>query len=1379
MRLSIGMGVAALFAGGVAWFTGAMPGERARGEWTALDAAEEMLKQLDVAPGTESDRTVRVITLRNGDAAEIAKSLADIFETDDGTETPPVIKVNVASNSLLVRANAKQHTMLETIVSRLDSAALASSRSLKSVPLDPSKGNAEEIARLLRKMMEQANGEVEVITIDELLRRYDSQPDGGKDAPKSAPKPAGNSQSSAAPFDTTTAPARAFSSGWPPALPARLAFLALAFAQAAPVDAGAQADGKSGAKDEAKDGVTVAVDKDSNSLLLLGSPREIERAMKLIEQASKTLPGEASRVRSIKLPASADPAKIASVVNGAIARITPAGGQAGDLAKRVAVVADEETRSLIVVAGDRDFEAVGQLIAALARGQQAEQVVVKSFVLRNTGADRVAEALRSIITQGGGVKLRALAVTLAQDGGMGDTAVFDPTTVRVFAEKGANAVTVVGTPEAVAFADRFVAFADRADRSPVPELRLVPMKHAKASDVVKSLQTAILARSRALSAQGIVASVPEFSADDRTNMVVIAGGGEMSAEIERLLGVLDAPSPIAGAALETVAIMNGKPSEALATIEKVVFGANPSLRDHAQLVADDGAGVLLLRADASARDEIAKVIAELDRSAAKQFPIRQVKLERADAQRVATALQKLFDDRAAMAVGGRARPSQRAVSIVADVRSASLFVTASDADFAEIGELVKGFDAPETAKSLDFKVVALKHARAGDISASLEQLLAAMGAGGPDDMVSVRGDEKRNSVIIAGRGDRFAFANEFIAAIDVAPAEGDLRTVRIYEVRNGDIDQIAGLVRDTIGERQVRPWETQSSAAGSRVIPVSKSRKLVVRATDAQHAEIKTLLDSLEKTLVQEGRQSAVIPIQFAPPSELSATLKQFLDERAAAASGGASSATLVPSASGGALLVAGTADEISTIRDLVSRLDQPQSGGDRRSEIVVLRKAQAAEVAKLVGEQFRGRSGGQGVTISPDVRTNSIIVSAPPVQFEQVRALIDRLDAPSSADETIIRTFALKNAKAEDAVKLMTGALQLDSKGRTQGVAIRMDPGRPPVQVNARILADARSNSLVVTATPESYPVIEKLLSQLEESPAKAAVEFRLIPLQFAAAEEVATTLSKLAAGKEAGTGTEGPRIEADTVENRLVVAATAEQFKTIQDVVKAIDVRSERRRVTEFVPVLKGKARGIQEALSYFYGAGALDADTQTKQAVRIIADEATNSLVISADQGEWAGIRKLLEKLDTEQYDGSRQLRVVPLKHADARSVAKAINDAFEDTRPKPPQAAPRAPGQDPSFVVQQIKPEEYVSASADEFSNNLVIAASPSNMRKIDAIIAQLDLPDFGQLPPPRLIAVRYGNPEQLARSIERVYATGRDAGRARGLRIIGDATDDPA
>ena len=125
-----------------------------------------MLEQLDVAPGKETDRTVRVLSLRNADAAEIAKSLVDLFETDDGTETPPVVRVNVASNSLLVRATEKQFSTIEGIVSKLDGASIATSRTLRSVPLDPTKGDAEEMARLLRRLMENSDGDVVCTQID-------------------------------------------------------------------------------------------------------------------------------------------------------------------------------------------------------------------------------------------------------------------------------------------------------------------------------------------------------------------------------------------------------------------------------------------------------------------------------------------------------------------------------------------------------------------------------------------------------------------------------------------------------------------------------------------------------------------------------------------------------------------------------------------------------------------------------------------------------------------------------------------------------------------------------------------------------------------------------------------------------------------------------------------------------------------------------------------------------------------------------------------------------------------------------------------------------------------------------------------------------------
>lgn len=1362
---------------------------------SALDAAEEMLQQLDVAPGRESDRVVRVLTLRNADAAEIAKSLVDLFETDDGTETPPVIRPNAASNSLLVRATEKQFATIEGIVSKLDGATIAGARTLRSVPLDPSKGDAEDMARLLRRLMESSDGDVEVISVEELLKRYDSE---GSTNPTNTTKPTGSTQgeaprggqSRAEPFGSFDgfgidgAMSPSIVPAWPPALPARLAFISAVFAQvpSTAVPPSEQApDPVPGSKvaEDAQDeqGVTVAVDRDTNSLVLLGSQREIERALKLVEQASKALPGEGSRVRAIKLPASSDPTSLASVVTGAIARMTPAGGAPGDLAKRIAIVPDPETRSLLVVATDRDFEAVGQLVATLARSQQTETVVVKSYVLRNAGADRVAEALRAVTGPAGGARLRSLAVTLAGDipgFATGEEVSFDPSRMRVLTEKGSNAITVVGSADAIAFADRFIAFTDREERAIAPEMRLRPLKHARAKELATTLTQIFAARGRTLSQQGIVVATPDFAADDRTNTLVISGAAEFSGEVERIVASLDEPGAGARAPLETIALAFARPSEVASNIAKLVVGDDSARRDRTQVVADDAAGVLLVRADSEVLEEIRALVREVDRAGSRQFPIRQIRLERADATRVAQALQKLFDDRAQLAGTARGR-AQRSVSVVGDPRSSTLFVTAGDGDYAEIEELVKGFDAPEVAAGYEFKVHSLRHARAGELARTIEQMLAETGEATAEDAATVRADEKRNALIVIGRGDRFALVGEIVATLDVAPAEGEARTVRTYEAKSGDIEQVAALVRDTLGERPQRPWEAQGAAAGSRVIPVVKARQLVVRATDAQHAEVKSLLDALEKTLVADNRETAVIPVEFAPPSELALTLRQFLDDRAAGAAGGSTSATIVPSASGGALLVAGSADEVATVRDLVTRLDQPQSGGERRSDIVVLRKGQAADIARLVSEQFRSRAASGGVQVTPDVRTNSVLVSAPAAQFEQVRALIDRLDAPSSAEETVIRTFPLQNAKAEEAVKVLTQSLQLDVKGRTQGIAVKVDESSPAVQVNARIVADRRSNALVVTASAESLGVIEKLLAQLEEAPARAEREYRIVPLKAANASEVAFTLARLV-GDDAAAGAgasadEKPRIEADLAENRLIVAATPEQFERIAEVIAAIDVPPVSKRVTEFIALKAAKASGVQEALGYFYGRGALDTDSPSKKSVRIVGDEGTNSLVISAEESEWPAIRELVAKLDNEQYDGSRQLRVVALRHADARSVAAAINDAFKPV-PIVPPPAPR--GEQPQPIVVQQKPDEQVSASADEFSNNLVVAASPANMRKIDAIITQLDQPDFAQLPPPRLIEVRYGNPEQLARAIERVYGPGRAAGRDRGLRIVGDA-----
>ncbi|MCA9296942.1 MAG: hypothetical protein KC983_10495, partial [Phycisphaerales bacterium] len=201
-------------------------------------------------------------------------------------------------------------------------------------------------------------------------------------------------------------------------------------------------------------------------------------------------------------------------------------------------------------------------------------------------------------------------------------------------------------------------------------------------------------------------------------------------------------------------------------------------------------------------------------------------------------------------------------------------------------------------------------------------------------------------------------------------------------------------------------------------------------------------------------------------------------------------------------------------------------------------------------------------------------------------------------------------------------------------------------------------------------------------------------------------------------------------------------------------------------------------------FYGPAAFEADTPGKWNVRIVADPATNSLVISAAEGEWEGIRALLAKLDSEEYDSSLQLRVLPLRYADAGSVARAINDAFQGTIERNNRndgrnnARPSGNDNDRRDIQMPtvlVEAEEWVRASAEPMTNSVVVSASRQNIRKIEQIVTQLDVADFASLPAPRLIPVLGADPVQLAESLRRLYEQ-QNEGRARsgrGLRIVGD------
>ncbi len=1324
---------------------------------SSLNVAEQMVTQLDQAPAQGQSRSVRVLTVENADAAELAKSLEDVFRDAGGSDVPPTVRVNASSNALIVRASDAQYATIEEVVRKLDRATVATNRQMKTIAIDPTKANAAEIARMLERLLQQRDGSaVEVVPVEELLKKY-----GGKDAPKK----------------TSSRP-----------MPLTGAIVAMAFAAVDPPPAPPSAP--PAAPPAAQEpGVTIAVDEKTNSLIILGSPKSIERVRLLAEQAQRELPAEASTIRAITLPEGMDLDRIRGLVEQTLSKMTPAGGKPGDLAKRVAILSDPASRALIVAASDQDFDVIGQLIATFAKSGTPDRVVVKSYRLQNVSAERAARGLRELLQPSGrDNRLKELSVTL-DAGGKALDASFDPSQVRAIPDASSNAILVIAPSEALAFLDRFIELADQTPVAQATAVRIFPLRHAKAAELQTTLGGVFAARARGVSAQGAPA---EFGVESRTNTLVVTAPAETLREVESLVAKLDQPSERDRRPLQILDLAAAEPKTAAELLTKTVIGDDQARRESTLILPDEGSGTLLVRADDATLAEIRTVLKEIDRSATSEFKVRSIVLERADAGAVAQAIQRFYDDRAKIATGNRQRrDNARRISIIGDSRAATLLVAASDGDFEEIKQLVTQFDTAKAAQSLEFRIYPLEHARADEIAGTVQSLIGQLtwtesmrggtqwGTRGQNAAVAVRAEARMNSLIVTGRGDSFALVDQLVAELDRPAKEGQRTTVRAYPVRIGELDAIAGLLKDALGVRDQR-FGGDEGASRIRIVPVTSARTIVVSASEASQKEVATLLAGLEQSMSGPSQTTKVIPVEYASASEIASTLKQFLADRRGTAKG--AMPTIMPSSN--ALVISATEEDLATIRDLLTKLDQPTTAGDRSVEILSLERGQAVEIARMIGEQFGKRGGaGSGVIVTPDARTNSLVVNAPSAQLEQVKALVAKLDGPTDAAETVIRTYALKGAKAEDVSRILGQTLQLDSKGRTSGISLKPDENSPPVQVVARIAPDRRSNSLVVTATLESFPVIESLIKKLEQVPAASPVEYRVLTLRHAIASDVASTLRRLVRDRNEP-NEQPPSIDSNRLENQLVIGATSDQFTIIENILKTIDVPASRPRKTDFVTLKHAQAEKVQDALSYFYGRYAGEADTPDKQNVRIVADPASNSLVISAVESEWAGIRELLAKLDSDEYDAGLQLRVIPLVHADAAGVARAINEAFRGPT-QARNAQPQRPGrgnEEPPPPTTLVRNEDWVSAAADAGTNALVVSASKVNLEKIEAIVKQIDIADFDRLPAPRLIPVRFGNPEQLAQAIDRIYAppssgaagASRDSQKSR-LRIVADVS----
>jgi type II secretion system protein D len=1332
----------------------------------ALDAAEQIIAELDVDPATISgrlERPVRIITLQNADATELASSVQAVLAEERSGVEPAVVRVDKASNSLIVRAGAEQMKSIEELAQRLDSATLSSSRQMRMISVDRSKADAELMARTLQKLLEQQGGvKVEVIPAEQLLR-------------KEEPKKTGN----VAPFRGPGGPVGAFMQVWIAA--------AVAWQPEAP---------KAAQQETA--GVTIAVDPATNSLIVVGSPRLTDRLAALAAELEKQMPAEASKVRIVGLPPAADAEALSQIIRQTVQQLGRVGpGNAGGFTGAVSVMPDPAGTALIVWANDTDFSSVGDLIRAVSHLEPAGSVTVKVYPLASVTAERAIRAVQDLVSVSPrGAQARRLRgpgggpmeVTVKGPHGKDVKGTIDPALVRLSADPAGVSIIVAAPAATLPLIDSFISLIDQSPVQDRMSIRRYDLLNARAQELSQTLQTMLDSQRQGPLAEEMprARTVP----DARTNSVLVTASDAQHADVMRLIGTLDQTLEDKDLKLEIIRLQNASSLSMQKVIEQVVVGRNPALKERVQVSAQEGSNVLVVRAPAEQIGEIKEIVAKVDTAEVPGLPIRFVKLERADAQTVATALQKFFQERAQASSRGGQRGVNR-VAVTGDRKSGSLIISSSDEDYEQIKSLVATFDAPAKAKQMQLKIVPLQHARVTDISETLDNLAWELRSermrgfyfwspwgndgdndSGGEDKLYVQTNERINSVVVMGQGDTMETMLRVISELDRPQAEQTKLVVRSVRVDRGDLNAMANMIRQVTATPGWRSW--QGPDPDGVAAQVDQARRVILLVGKLPRVEQAIqYVNEMKGTTGREQNVMETLTLRHAQAPRAAETLRRVFKDRAESQGLPEDAVSVVGSTDGNLLMISADAESMKVAKDLIAMIDQPELGKDRRIEVYGIRNREADELATLIRAQFpRGQGGGRQdaqVIVTAQPSTNSLIVSAMADDQPEVQALIKQLDAAPSEDASRLITVNLKSARADDVASALKSALP-------EGLKVKVTPVR-------------RNNTLLLTGSDETIKIVMEQIARIDIEVERSPVEFKRVQLKHAMSPDVAFTVEQMLMARPRVQGEPVPSVDYTRSDNTISFSGTTDQIRDIDKMIAALDVASETKKRTEFVKLEFAKADQTAKALEVFYGRFAPAANTPAAQNVAIVPDMASNSLVISADEAEWEGLRGLLKKLDTEEYDTSRQLAVIPLKHADAQSVARALNEGFRAPTAERLRREQGRQGNQGNRRPQDEQPEPMIlvdneptpSVSAEQLTNSLVIFAGRKDLVRIKAMVEQIDVPDFVKYAEAHVLPLKSGKASQIAASVRELFVGQRvsgpqgGAGGPRATVIVGDDT----
>jgi len=182
----------------------------------------------------------------------------------------------------------------------------------------------------------------------------------------------------------------------------------------------------------------------------------------------------------------------------------------------------------------------------------------------------------------------------------------------------------------------------------------------------------------------------------------------------------------------------------------------------------------------------------------------------------------------------------------------------------------------------------------------------------------------------------------------------------------------------------------------------------------------------------------------------------------------------------------------------------------------------------------------------------------------------------------------------------------------------------------------------------------------------------------------------------------------------NVLIASSTAANTDRIVGLIRRIDLSS--KSDNELVPLKHASASEVERILNSLQQSTAKGGPGAPGDEVKIVADNRTNSIILSGDREARQHIKQIIEQLDTP-LENSGNTRVIYLRYAKAVDLIKVLSGVGQTIAEDKGGAAKGSAASRPGATL---------NIQADESTNALVINAPPDVMRDLEGVIRRLDV-----------------------------------------------------